>query len=418
MRISNYQNEFKKIIKRGHFIPEVNPIRKVAFDQLIQNGLPSKKWSDLRFTNFKELNKNIFRISEIKDTNDRNFDSSSLGIDNSYKIIFHNGHFQNNISTVPEGVELLSNLEYCNRNRWNIHQPNKSPYDLLNTAFMDGGMFLTVKNNVEITDPIFLIFIFSGEDSLMMSPRLHIELNQSSSVSLFEYHTKSNCCHMTNLSTFCSLKENSNLNHIRLQLDSTKSININNIHIEQEQHSNYHFSHFAIGSSLGSININTHLKGEAAECHLNGLTLTNNYQHIDTHIFTNHNFKNCTSTQNFKTILKDYSSGVFNGKVTVQKNAQKTDSNQSNKNLILSKNAKMNSNPQLIIHADDVRCSHGSSTGEIDPDSLFYMRSRGLDEDTATLLLINGFAAEILETIKNKKIQKFILKQFKKWMQN
>ena len=135
-------------------------------------------------------------------------------------------------------------------------------------------------------------------------------------------------------------------------------------------------------------------------------------------ILKNHNFKNCTSTQNFKTILKDYSSGVFNGKVTVQKNAQKTDSNQSNKNLILSKNAKMNSNPQLIIHADDVRCSHGSSTGEIDPDALFYMRSRGLDEDTATLLLINGFAAEILETIRNKKIQKFVLKQFKKWMQN
>ena len=171
-----------------------------------------------------------------------------------------------------------------------------------------------------------------------------------------------------------------------------------------------------MGSILGSVSINTSLNGKGAECHLNGLSLSQNSQHLDTHIVTKHNASDCTSTQNFKSILRDQSSGVFNGKVIVQKDAQKTDSNQSNKNLLLSDNAKINSNPQLVIHADNVTCSHGSSTGEIETDALFYMRSRGLDEKTAKSLLINGFASEIFDKINDKEIKNYVSQQFERWV--
>ena len=128
--------------------------------------------------------------------------------------------------------------------------------------------------------------------------------------------------------------------------------------------------------------------------------------------------QHCTSSQNFKNVLKEFSSGVFNGKVIVHKDAQKTDSNQSNKNILLSESAKMNSNPQLVIDADDVKCSHGSSTGELDPDALFYLQSRGINKDTAKSMLIYGFIAEIIDSVDNHYIKSFILSEFDKWIEN
>ena len=416
MNISSYQNEFKKILNREYFSSKINPIRKIAFDQLLKYGLPSNRWDDLRFTNFSAFKNNDFKISEIEDAPIKDFDYSSIETDNSYKIVFHNGHYQKHISNLPDEIEVLSNLEYCERKDWEIQQPNKLPFDLLNTAFMDSGMSLVLKKNKKIDLSLFVIFFTSGEKSLMISPRLHIDLGTNSSLSLFEHHFGVNNSHFSNISTFISLEDGSNFNHTRIQMDSNESINIGNIHTSQGRDSKYKFSNFSIGSDLGSININTSLNGKGSECHLSGLSLSKDKQHMDTHILTRHNATDCISTQNFKTILKDNSSGVFNGKVVVQKDAQKTNSEQSNKNLLLSENAKINSNPQLVIHADNVKCAHGSSTGEIDPDALFYMQSRGLDQNTAKSLLINGFASEIFEQINDETIQKYIFQQFNKWI--
>ena len=416
MKIASFQKEFKKILARKNFSSELNPIRKNAFQQLVRAGLPSNKWDDLRFTNFSAFNKNTFRISETKDAFPKDFDYSNMGIKNSYRLVFQNGHYQKNISCLPDEIEILTNLEYCQRKSWNIQQPNKFPFDLLNTAFMDSGMSLILKKNKNIDLPIFLIFFTSGEHSLMVTPRIHIELGTNSSLTLFEHHFGVGRSHFSNTSTFISLEDHSSLDHVRMQMDSNESINIGNIHTEQDKNSEYNFSSFGIGSNLGSVNINTSLNGKGAECHLNGLSLSKDSQHLDTHIVTKHNTSDCTSTQNFKSILRDQSSGVFNGKVIVQKDAQKTDSNQSNKNLLLSDNAKINSNPQLVIHADNVKCSHGSSTGEIEPDALFYMRSRGLDEKTAKSLLINGFASETFEKINDEEIRKYVSQQFERWV--
>ena len=193
-------------------------------------------------------------------------------------------------------------------------------------------------------------------------------------------------------------------------------VNMANQYLYQNQDSRYTFFQFATGSKLGRLNLQAQLDGEGADCNLNGLALSNKNQHLDNHIIMDHKAANCTSSQNFKTVLQDNSSGLFNGRTIVREGAQKTDSSQSNKNLLLSTNALMNSNPQLEIYADDVKCSHGSTTGALDSDALFYLRSRGLDSLAAKSLLIRGFVTELLESVKNENIQKYITGKFSDWI--
>ena len=418
MNTSSYQSEFEKLLTRDYFSPKINPQRKNAFEEFLKKNLSKKAWDDLRFTNLSALKKNDFRISEVFDAPKKNFKYPEAVTADNYKIVFNNGHYQKQLTTLPKGIEIFTNLEYYDNRKNKVAQPTASPFDLLNTAFMDSGMSLIVEKNIEIKSPILLVFINTGKDQLMISPRIHVDIGKSSSISLIEHHIGLGSGNFSNSTTIFSLKENSHCKHIRLQKDSDQAINAGNIHLEQEKYSKYYLSHFGFGSSLGSIGVNSDLNGQGAECHLSGLCLTRNHQHLDTHILINHKSPNCISSQNFKTVLKDYSSGVFNGKVMVEKDAQKTDSNQSNKNILLSKNARMNSNPQLVINADDVKCSHGSSTGEIDQDALFYLRSRGIDYKTAKSILIHGFVSEIFDSADNLEIINYIKSNFDKWIEN
>ena len=418
MNTSNYESEFEKLLRRDHFSPKINPQRKNAFEEFLKKNLSKKVWDNLRFTNLSALKKNVFRISENFDAPHKNFKYPESVTEDNYKIVFNNGHYQKQLTNLPEGIKVLTNLEYYDDHKNKVGQPSSSPFDLLNTAFMDSGMSLVVKKNINIKSPILLVFINAGKDQLMISSRIHIDIGKSSSISLIEHHIGFGTGNFSNSTTIFSLKENSYCKHIRLQKDSDQAINAGNIHIEQEKYSKYYLSHFGFGSNLGSIGLNSDLNGQGAECHLNGLGLANSHQHLDTHILINHNSSNCISSQNFKTVLKDYSSGVFNGKVVVSKDAQKTDSNQSNKNILLSKNARMNSNPQLVINADDVKCSHGSSTGEIDQDALFYLRSRGINDKTAKSILIHGFISEIFESVNNPEIINFIKSDFDRWIES
>ena len=418
MRDSNYEAEFEKILAREYFSSIFDPIRKNAFKQFLDHGLSKKYWENLRFTNISALKKNLFRVSEASDSPPENLLYPDPIIKEKYKIVFYNGHYQRNLTNLPDSIKILTNHEYYSETQKKVMQPSSSPFDLLNTAFMDSGMCLIIDKSIEINNPILLTFINSGQDQLMISPRIHIDLGESSSLQLLEHHLGSETGNFSNATTFLTLRENSFLKHIRLQMDTSQAINMGNVHLEQDQNSKYYLSHFGLGSDLGSISICSNLNGKGAECHLSSLGLTSGHQHLDAHTLINHKSSHCTSSQNFKTVLKDSSSGVYNGKVVVNKNAQKTDSTQSNKNILLSKNSKMNSNPQLVIDADDVKCSHGSSTGEIDPDALFYLRSRGINEKTAKSMLIHGFISEVLDTVDNHDLKNFIKVNFDKWIEN
>jgi len=417
--VPNYLvTEFNKILSKKYFSEELELVRKKAFDSFIDIGIPNRNLEGWRHTNLSSIKKNDFRVTEINDGPKEKIDPSQYGFGSFHTIVMYNGHFQQNLSSLPKGIELLSNLEYLKQKDWAISQPDKSPFDLLNTAFMDNGICIVVGQGIEITAPLRILFISSSDQKLMTSPRVYIDLKRSSSITLLEQHVGERSGHLLNESMIINIDDNARLDHVRIQNNSKTTINMGNLHVKQQRDSNYTFVQFAKGGELGRMNIFADLAGEGASSSINGLSLSNNSQHLDVNIVTNHHAPNCNSGQNFKSILKDHSSGVFNGRTVVHNGAEKTDSNQSNKNLLLSKNALMNSNPQLEIYTDNVKCSHGSTTGALEEDALFYIRSRGIDTESATSLLVHGFASEIIETVENDKIRDQIIKYFNKWLEN
>ena len=416
MNISDFNIEFDKIINRDYFSDKVHPMREKAFSKFLKIGLPTKKWEDWRFTDLSSISNSNFRISEKQDAPNDDVDISQYQIDDVETIVIYNGHYIKTLSSIPSGIQLLSGLDYLEKTNWAFNSPEQSPFDLLNTAFMDSGMSIVVDQNVIVEKPIRMLFISSGLESLMVTPRIHIDLGESSSATFIEDHRGDSNSFFQNGSTFVTLKQNAQLDHIRIQSNSVTTANIVNIQVEQNADSQYTFFQFADGSQLGRLNIYNELKGEGATSDINGLTLSNDSQHLANHIITDHQVPHCSSSQNFKTVLQDHSSGVFNGRTIVRKDAQKTDSSQSNKNLLLSKSALMNSNPQLEIYADDVKCAHGSSTGTLDKNALFYLRSRGLDVLSAKALLVRGFATELLDLVKHDGTRDFITDQFDSWL--
>ena len=416
MNISDFNIEFDKMINRDYFSDKVHPMREKAFSKFLEIGLPTKKWEDWRFTDLSSISNSNFRLSEKLDAPNGDVDISQYQIDDVETIVIYNGHYIETLSSIPSGIQLLSGLEYLEKINWEFNSPEGSPFDLLNTAFMDSGMSIVVDQNVIVEKPIRMLFISSGLENLMVTPRIHIDLGESSSATFIEDHRGDSDSFFQNGSTFVTLKQNAQLDHIRIQSNSVTTANILNIQVEQNADSRYTFFQFADGSQLGRLNIYNKLKGEGANSDINGLTLSNDTQHLDNHIITDHQVPHCSSAQNFKTVLQGHSSGVFNGRTIVRKDAQKTDSSQSNKNLLLSKSALMNSNPQLEIYADDVKCAHGSSTGTLDKNALFYLRSRGLDVLSAKALLVRGFATELLDLVKHDGTRDFITDRFGSWL--
>jgi len=394
----------------------IHPLRKEAFEKFFKTGFPTQKWEDWQYTNLSTLGTEPFRLSEILDAPKFSPDIKPYVIGNINTIVIYNGHYQKAISTVPDGVQLLSSLDYFEKNANAVESLEDSPFDHLNTAFMDSGMSFVISPDTNVEIPVRILFISNGEESIMSNPRIYLDMGDSSSVTFIEHHVGDAASFFQNASFFASIGVNASLDHIRIQSNSTTTQNMGNLKVKQEMDSQYAFTQFTDGSKMGRTNINVHLNGEGANCSLNGLALSHGKQHLSNHIIVEHKVPHCTSSQLFKSVLREKSSGTFNGRTIVQKNAQKTDANQSNKNLLLSKDALMNSNPQLEIHADDVRCTHGSTTGELDADSLFYLRSRGLDLRMAKSLLVRGFATECFDTIKNEKVRSFIMKRFNNWL--
>ena len=416
MKNLDFQNEFEKIITRDYFSKKIQPLRKRAFDKFSEIGLPNKKLEDWRFTNLNHFLKSSYVLSELKHSDASELDLSQFAIPNTDTLVFVNGHFKKELSDTIDKVKLMSGQEYLELKNWFFESPSECPFELLNTSFMDSGMSIILEENQVIEKPIRFLFIASAKEELMISPKIHIDCSPNSSFTFIEHQVGQSDKFFINTSINCFLDEGASLNHIKIQSDSQKAVNINKVYVKQNRDSQYTFFHLALDSQLSRLDIKNDLNGEGAECSLNGLSLSSENEQLGSHILTNHYSPNCSSSQNFKNILYGNSSGIFNGKTVVHQNAQKTDSKQSNKNLILSNNALMNSNPQLEIYADDVKCSHGSTTGALDEDAIFYLRSRGLSLINAQKLLLEGFAVELFDVIKDNSVKTFIINKFEKWL--
>ena len=412
MSISNYKVEFEKMLNRNYFSKSLHPYRKEAFTQLEKTGFPTQKWENWRFTNVSNISDGEFMISEISDAPQTTPDIDSYQMEGIDTVVIYNGHYQKDISSIPNGVNLLSGSEYMERKNGNFNRANNSPFDLLNTAFTDSGMCIVLEKNTLVKSPIRILFISNGDRSIMVNPRVNVDIGESSSLTFIEQHVGDATSFFQNESVFITLGNNAQLNHVRIQSNSEFTQNISNLNVNQAADSQYEFFQLVDGSKLGRSNICVQLDGENAQCNINSLTLSKNNQHIDNNIIVNHNSAQTHSSQFVKSILFDTSTGVFNGRTVVHENAQKITAQQTNKNILLSKKAKMNANPQLEIYADDVKCSHGSTTGQIDEDALFYLQSRGINKQDAMELMVAGFANEVLDKILHPEIKKAVYTEF------
>ena len=271
----------------------------------------------------------------------------------------------------------------------------------LNTAFLEDGAFIEIPRGVTAAAPIYILFVSTADEPNASHPRSLILVGDNSQASIIEdYVSLGEATCFTNAVTEIIAGENSVVEHYKLQAENEQAFHISTVQVRQARSSSFTSHSISFGGSLARNDVNVALAGSGAECTLNGLYMTSNKQHVDNHTVVDHLKPHCNSRELYKGILDDRSSAVFNGSVIVRKDAQKTDARQSNKNLLLSEGATINSKPQLEINADDVKCAHGTSIGHLDEDSIYYLRSRGIGLNEARTVLTYGFANDVLNRMK------------------
>jgi Fe-S cluster assembly protein SufD len=272
----------------------------------------------------------------------------------------------------------------------------------LNQAFFTDGAFIFVPAGVEVAEPVQLIYISSAkQNGETILPRNLVIAEANSKLTVVEsYISTGNVAYFTNAVTEILAGESARVEHVKLQDEAANAFHIATIAGEFGRASNVTVHSFALGAKLSRTNIRTKLAGEGLECILNGLYLARGEQLADHHMIVEHAQPHCASHEYFNGILDDKSKGVFHGRIYVHPVAQKTDAKQTNKNLLLSDDATADTKPQLEIYADDVKCTHGATIGQLNDESIFYLRSRGIGTDTARQMLIHAFAGEIIERIK------------------
>jgi Fe-S cluster assembly protein SufD len=394
-------------ILAGQDLAWLNELRQQAVTQFKNNSLPAKKVEDWKYTSLWSLSQQLFtHDADTFSLSIEQCDQLAL-IENAYRIVIVDGVFSQKLSII-DSVEDGLNVSPFSASVSSIDQVLGQQVDLakagltaLNTMLMNEGVVITVAADVHIEKPIELLVINSGiTQNLAIHLRNVIKLEANSKATVIEHYVGLNDeSYFTNVVTEVSLAENAELKHYKLQQESDNAFHIATLAAKQATSSQWLTNSISLGGKLVRNDIHSQLLGEQSHVTMDGLYLLNDEQHIDNHTRIDHVVPNTTSEELYKGVLDDNSHAVFNGKVIVHKDAQKTDANQQNKNLLLSRGCEIDSKPEMEIYADDVKCGHGSTVGQIDKDQLFYLTTRGLDEVSARSLLTHAFAVDVLDRI-------------------
>ncbi|MFZ1082770.1 MAG: Fe-S cluster assembly protein SufD [Candidatus Kryptoniota bacterium] len=408
----------------GEKSSEFHKVRKEAIAKFAGLDFPDLHQEDWRFTDISPILKHNFSRASEKILPSKN-EISKFMFDGmkSHTIVFVNGFYSPELSTLlplPNRTtigSLAAAMKHDNQGIREYIYPNGSfrekysvfsddVFTALNTAFAADGAYIYIAENVVIDEPIHIIFISHGEGKTISQPRNLIIAGKNSGAKIVEHYVGTgDGVYFTNVMTELYLREDSIVEAVKIQSESTNAYHIATTEVSLDSNSNYESQAISLGANIYRHNLNVTLKGEGGNATLDGLYLTSGSQLSDTHSLIDHAAPHCTSHERYKGILDDKSHGVFNGKIMVRKGAQQTNSYQENRNIILSGEAKVDTKPQLEIFADDVKCSHGATVGQLNKESIFYLRSRGIGEEQSKLMLIYAFANDVLKNIKVDEIR-------------
>ena len=333
------------------------------------------------------------------------------------RLVFVNGWFSRELSTLgrlPGGVHVSSIAETLRENSTALesHLGRHAPFTdhafvALNTALAEDGALVIIDKDVVLDQPVLLVYLSQpGGRQIATHPRTLILAERGSQASAIEiFAGPDDSAYFTNAVTEIVTREGSVLDHCRVQLEGRRAYHVATVQGVQDRASVLNSHNISLGAALARHDVNSVLDAEGAECVLNGLYVAGEKQHVDNHTLLDHAKPNCMSHELYKGILSGHAAGVFNGKIIVRQDAQKTNAIQSNKNLLLSGDAVINTKPQLEIYADDVRCTHGATVGQLDHEALFYMRTRGIPERRSRELLTHAFASEVIDSIRWKPLR-------------
>ena len=422
---------FRTDFERQEGGPEwLERLRRSAFERFEALGYPTTKNEDWHFTSVAPIAERSFSLAdsnagvgirlEARASGRRESDIAAalglslpeiarfkLGHDDWHTLLFLNGELIRELSDsvdLPTGVRVISLADALDSGAilqgelGSIARFEQHAFTALNTAFINDGAYIELQKNIVVDKPIHLVFVSRGDG--VAHPRNLVVAGRHSRATIIEsYVAAEDASYFTNAVTEIALAEGAHVDHYKLQRESERAFHVGTVQARQERDSRFHSFSFAVGGALARTNVYTTLAGDAATCTLNGLYLTDGTQHIDNQTSIEHIAPNCPSHEVYKGVLDGRSHGVFNGKVYVHPEAQKTDGKQSNNNLLLSPTARIDTKPQLEIFADDVKCTHGATVGRLDDVAMFYLNSRGIGPETARMLLTYAFAADVLETI-------------------
>jgi Fe-S cluster assembly protein SufD len=383
-------------------------LRRQARDQFRRMGLPSRRDEAWRFTNIGALTAARVRTpSALANGIDTALiDRSTLP---GYRqLVLLNGRLvRSSGGSLPKGV-VVCGLAEAIRNHPRLMlrylgqqaQASEHPFVALNTTAITDGSFLLIPPAVVLDEPIQILHVSAGDSETIASfPRSLVVAGAGSSATVIESHVGESGSYLSCPVSEIFLGAGATLDHFKLVSEAEQGSHVATTAVHQESNSSFSSHSISMGGELVRNDLHVTLDGEQAEASLHGLYLTAESQHVDNHLQVSHLQPNTNSRQVYKGVLDGASRAVFNGRIVVARNAQKVDAKQSNRNLLLSRKAQVHSNPQLEIFADDVRCTHGSTVGQLDPEALFYLRSRGIARQAAEQLLTHAFANEVVETI-------------------
>lgn len=407
---------FEARLSRGDR-PWLSELRRAAASSFAQLGYPTTKLEDWKYTNVAPIAGLSFKPAEpLAELPPEALRALPLWDLEASRFVFLNGHFREDLSSAPpEGVRVI-NLERAisdddpalGQHLAKYANYRDQAFVALNTALFGDGLLVEIPKGLVVEKPLLLIFASSGDrgEAAAAHPRNLIIAGPGSQAALLEcYFGVNGGVYFTNAVTEIVLGENAVFNHYKVQRESPSAFHIATTQVCQGRSSVFYSRSISWGGALTRNDLNVVLDAEGADCTLDGLYLAGGNQHVDNHTLIDHAKPHSSSRELYKGILDGSSVGVFNGKIIVRKDAQKTDAYQANKNLLLSDEAEINTKPQLEILADDVRCTHGATIGQIDQDALFYLCSRGISHEEARQLLIYAFANEVLSRIRDDSIR-------------